>query len=455
MNQHSTSTIISGPSRIGREAVDAISAALGEPIALRARRLAAWDRYVALPRPTPRDEEWRRTDIRGLDLATVSLTGAAGEATGDVLGLLADDSRLAGSVVVGPDGATRVRLSPDLAAKGVVLADLATAVREQPSLLDTHLGSAVDGLADKFAALHAALWSTGTLLYVPRGVSIDLPIQILTWTANGVASFPRTLVVAEPGSDVALVDVQASSQAGDSVGEPRTPFANGAVEIVAREGASVRYASVQLWADDLWSFGSHHALVERDATVETLHVALGGRLSKASVKASLRAPGATAKMLGVVLGDGRRVFDHHTCQDHLAPSTTSELSYKAVLKDRARSVFAGLIRAGREAQKTDAVQTSRNLLLNANARADAIPMLEIEANDLRCTHAATVSPVDEDQLFFLRSRGLSRHEAQQMIVEGFVEPMLAQLPIESLRDTLRGRVAATVAANVAANVAAS
>jgi Fe-S cluster assembly protein SufD len=193
--------------------------------------------------------------------------------------------------------------------------------------------------------------------------------------------------------------------------------------------------------------GSNRTCWQRDATVETLHIALGGKLSRATVRTSLAASGASAKMLGLVVGSDRQLFDHHTQQNHFAPHTTSDLLYKSALKDQSRSVFAGLIRAGREAQKTDAVQTSRNLLLNAKARADAIPMLEIEANDLRCTHAATVAPVDEEQLFFLRSRGLSRTEAQQMIVEGFVEPVIAELPAAGLREALSAFVAAKVAAD--------
>jgi Fe-S cluster assembly protein SufD len=257
-----------------------------------------------------------------------------------------------------------------------------------------------------------------------------------------LAICPRTVIVAETGADVTYIDDYAS----EGLAHPDTGqgFSSSVVEIVARPGARVRYVSLQEWDSSVWSFSTHRAMVDADATVNSLVVAFGGRLSKARVQTHLRGRGASAEMLGVLFGTDRQHFDHHTAQQHIAPNTTSELLYKAVLKDQARSVFSGIIKAHKNAQKTDAVQTNRNLLLSPKSRADSIPNLEIEANDLRCTHAAAVAPVDEEQLFYLQARGLQRPDAVRLIVEGFFEPLLERIPLPGIRERLRASVEARI-----------
>ncbi len=405
--------------------------------------------------PTNRDEEWRRTDIRPLRLDEISPiaedappVAEPGQLPADLRESLADEGGRAGLLVQRNATSVYRELDPALAARGVVLMDLERAARELPDLFERHfMTEAVRPDDEKFAALHAAFWTGGALLYVPRGVKVDLPIHSVFWRdASGTAMFPHTLIVAEPDSEVTYVDQYASSvpPAEGADGAASQGFASGVVEILARPGARVRYVSLQEWGGDVWSFTSQRAVAGRDATVDSLVVAFGGRLSKSRVQTALVGPGASAKMLGLLFGADRQHFDFHTLQDHVAPHTTSDLLYKGALKDSARSVFSGLIKARKAAQKTDAVQTNRNLLLSNRSRADSIPNLEIEANDLRCTHAAVVAPVDEEQVFYLQARGLSRSAAIQMIVEGFFEPLLAQIPLPSIRERIRATVARKV-----------
>ena len=428
------------------QAVEALSRRRAEPSAVRQLRLAAWEIYEKIPMPTTRDEEWRRTDIRPLRLDEVVPVDQEANAVtsidrlpGALRALVADEGRRAGLVVQCRSSVVYRELDPDVAAKGVLLLDLEGAARQHPELFEQHfMTRAVRPGDDKFAALHAAFWSGGTLLYVPRGVRVDLPIQSIFWSDSPRAAvFAHSLVVAEPESEVTYVDHYVSAN-GD---EAAQGFASGAVEILAKPGARVRYANIQEWGSNVWSFNSLGSVVDRDATVDTLVAAFGGRLSKARVQSALQGPGASAKMLGLLFGAGHQHFDHHTLQDHIAPRTTSDLLYKSALRDSARSVFSGLIRARRAAQKTDAVQTNRSLLLSNRSRADSIPSLEIEANDLRCTHAAAIAPVDEEQVFYLQSRGLTRSEATRAIVEGFFEPLLEQIPLPGVRERVRETVA--------------
>jgi Fe-S cluster assembly protein SufD len=395
--------------------------------------------------PTPRDEEWRRTDIRPLRLDLVQPFGPQYPVAPALDGLPAElqaavaagDARSGLFVQRGPSPALR-ELDSDLARQGVLLMDLDQLARERPDYFERYFMTEAVRPDEKFAALHGAFTTGGAFLYVPRGVKVDLPVQALYWADSpDHAIFPHTLIVAEPGSEVNVVEQHASAPTSASDGQG---FASAVVEIIARQGAKVRYSCLQEWGPSVWSFTTLRALVERDATVETLVGGFGGKLSKNRVDTLLVGPGASGKMLGILFGAERQHFDYHTLQDHAAPNTTSDLLYKCALKDHARSVFSGMIRAHKQAQKTDAVQTNRNLLLSEHCRADSIPNLEILANDLRCTHAAAVAPVDEEQIFYLMSRAIPRPDAVRLIVEGFFEPLLEQIPLPGLRERIRATV---------------
>jgi Fe-S cluster assembly protein SufD len=431
------------------DAVVELSRLKGEPEWLRQRRLESWELYQRIPMPTLKDEEWRRTDIRRLridefvpfspDGHTVSSPHRVAEGLSEMIAECDDYGGILGHQ---DNGAVFRELSADLASQGVIFTDLDSAVREYPELVERYfMTEAVKPDFNKFSALHGALFGAGTVLYVPEGVQATVPLWACHWTdGEGLGIFPHTLVIADRYSDVVFIE------------EHRTPallersFRNSVVELVVKDGARLKYVSIQETSQrrGTWNFVVNRAVVGRDATVTSVIVALGGGFNKANIESAMVQPGARSEMYGLLFGNEKQFFDHHTLQDHLAPNTTSDLLYKDALADGARSVYSGLIRAHGTAQRTDAVQTNRNLLLSDGCRADSIPNLEIETNDLRCTHASTVSPVDEDQIFYLVSRGLDRRTATQLILEGFFEPVLDVAPLGSLHDRLLRTIAGKI-----------
>ncbi len=419
---------------LNRTLVEDLSAAAGEPAWLRDRRLAAWEAFVRLPLPSPDDEAWRRTDISALDLDAFgvlshSLQKSAPPAP--LLELAGDPAGASGLRLVHNGAQVRARVAPELAQAGLIFTSLSEAVRTHPDLVREYLGTVVRDDENKFRAFHAALWSGGTFLYVPNGLEVDLQLVTATWLdRSGVAFLPHTLVVAEERSRVTLVEVF-----GSAAGEGRA-LVNHAVELIPKAGAQIRYVNLQDWARNLWEFGIVRTAPQRDATVNTLMVAFGAALVKTNVESRLLGQGSTSEMLGVAFGDGTQHYDYHTLQEHAAPHTTSDLLYKGVMKDKARFVFAGLIRAEYGAQKTNAFQLNRNLLLNEGARADSMPKLEIMANDLRCTHGASTSRLNEDQIFYLMSRALPRPVAIRMMVDGFLAEIFDRIPLEMVRARL-------------------
>jgi Fe-S cluster assembly protein SufD len=419
---------------LSRALVEELSAASGEPAWLRARRLAAWEAFVRLPLPSADDEEWRRTDISALDLdvfGVLPFSMQQSQPPASLLALLGDVDHAGGLRLVVNGAQVRARLADELAQRGLIFTSLSEAVRSHPDVVRQYLGTVVRDDENKFRALHGALWSGGTFLYVPKGLEVDVQLVTGTWLdRDGAAFLPHTLVVAEERSRVTLVEVFASAQ-----GSARA-LVNHAVELVPKAGAQIRYVNLQDWGRNLWEFGIVRMVLERDATVNSLMVAFGAGLVKTNVESRLVGQGSTSEMLGIAFGDGTQHFDFHTLQEHAAPSTTSDLLYKGVLKDKARSVFSGLIRADYGAQKTNAFQLNRNLILSEGARADSMPKLEIMANDLRCTHGASTSRLNEDQIFYLMSRALPRAVAVRMMVDGFLSEIFDRIPLEMVRRRL-------------------
>jgi Fe-S cluster assembly protein SufD len=402
-------------------------------------RFAALDTFESLPMPTLKDEEWRRTDIRGLRLGDVvpfaipvSPVASVDALAPELRAAVELGDQTGGLLVQQDSGNVFASLAEKFAQRGVLFCDLHTAVREHGDLVQRYFAQAVPSSYNKFTALHTAFWSGGVFLYVPRGVEVDVPLQAVTHLGTSeLSNFSHTLIVTEADSDVTLID----QWFGPSL--DGQALSSNVQEVFVGQNARVRYVTLQEWGRHVWNFSVNRAITGRDATMNSLVVAFGGRFHKANVETALQGPGSSVEMLGLLAGDERQFFDHHTLQDHVAPHTTSDLLYKGALSHHARSVFSGMIHARKAAQKTDAIQTNRNLLLSDNARADSIPNLEIEANDLRCTHAATVAPVDDEQMFYLRSRGLSEADAKRMIVEGFFEPVLERIPLEGIVERLR------------------
>ncbi len=421
-SEHATSAIDGAAVEgLGREAPDW----------LRERREHAWSVYEDTPLPTTRSEEWRYTDLsRLIDLGSLRLL-TTGDTNPDAPrpGLLEEamvEDRAASGHSVLVDGLTvQVDLEADLTAQGVVLTSLRSAVESHPDLLEEHL--AVEALPPeegKFQALNAALWTDGVLLYVPKSVRLELPVRATRWLSHsGSAVCTRTLVIAEAGSQVSYVEELLS----DDMNE-RT-LASAGVEIIAKDGAQVQYVSIQRTGRGVFCQSAQRTLAHRDSTLDTLNVSLGGSVSRVDLNARLLGPGANSDMLGLYFGDEDQHFDHNTSQDHVAPNAGSDLLYKGALDGSSHAVFRGVIRVHPGAQGTDAYQTNRNLLLSEEARANSLPNLEIEADDVKCSHGATVGQLDAEALFYLLSRGISRYQAERLVVIGFLGDVLSRLPL--------------------------
>ncbi|MDQ4005554.1 MAG: Fe-S cluster assembly protein SufD, partial [Actinomycetota bacterium] len=318
-------------------------------------------------------------------------------------------------------------LDPAIAEQGVRFESIDAAMAEHPGLVEGRLHTLVEAHRTKLTALHAAYRTGGTFLLVPKGVQVELPIQSLTYLdAAGAAVFPHTLLVVEEGASVTFIDRYASP-------DLESALSVAAVEIFAGPNAHVRYVSLQDWGRGVTHLSVQRARLARDARVYSLAVSFGADLSRTEVESILAEPGAHSEMLGAYFTDGTQHVDHRSLQDHVAPHCTSDLLYKGALRDASRVVYSGLIRIHPGARGSDAYQTNRNVVLSDEAKADSIPNLEIENNDVRCSHAASVGPVDENEVFYLQSRGIPRDEAERLIVGGFFQEVLDRVPLEEVR----------------------
>ncbi len=448
-----------------KSAIETISELKQEPEWLRARRLEAWHLYEETPMPAANDELWRRTPLGNLKFDSI-VPFAPAEEQADVLSALPEKYRLAmqdqnsgGLLVQYNSRGAHARLADELKQRGVIFCDLDCAIREHPELVREHLmtravtftenryasakpstsssgkhegggyGNTVGDL--KFTTLHGAFFSGGTFLYVPKNVVIDLPLQTLTYFDRPeLAIFAHSLIVLEEGAAVKLIENYSSTAAEEQ------RFSSGAVELILKPGASLQYFHLQDFAPNVWHFTSQTALLERDSSLTWLVGTLGSDVTKAFLDCKMLGTGTNAALLGFFFGDGKQRFDQHTFQNHIVGHSTSDLLYKGALKDNAYSAFRGLIRVNPDAQRSDAYQANRNVLLSQHSHADSIPELEIEANDVRCTHGATVGPIDPDQLFYLMARGIPRLEAERLIVEGFFDPLMQKIPLDAIRDEL-------------------
>jgi Fe-S cluster assembly protein SufD len=426
-----------------RRAAEELALRRGEPDWVRELRLSAWDTYEQIPMPKRTDEEWRRTDIRRIPIDDVEpfteLKGQLGtqdELPADVKALIPSDVESSGVNVQVDSSVVLSNVQDSVTSRGVIFTDLTTAVEQHPDLVKKYLFGAVPVDDNKFAALNAAFWSGGTFLYVPEGVQVEVPFRsIIRNQTPGVSVFSRTVIVAEEDASVVLVDHWNSAE-----GEELSLSCN-VVEVHAAEAAQVRYIQLQDWGRNMWSFNTQKANCGQDAQVNFLNVALGGKFSRSNISGILNGAGSLAEMLGIYFADENQHIDHLTRQEHVSPYATSDLLIKGALKDRSRTVYSGLIKVHPHAQRTDAYQSNRNLVLSRNARADTIPNLEIGANDVRCTHGATVSQVEEEYIFYLMSRGINRTEAVKLIVDGFFDEVIERVPVEEVQEFVREAIA--------------
>jgi Fe-S cluster assembly protein SufD len=400
------------------------------------RRRRAAERLAEVTWPTASEEIWRYSRIGDFDLeayrpmtaAEIGPVGVENAPGGGVLAAEAGDR--SGLIVVRDGRVVHHEVDEDLASKGVVVCGLATCEGED---VGRWLGKCSDASPDPFTVLHDAFLAGGAFIRVPAGVVVEKPIVVLHWSdGDGLASFPHTLVVAEDQSEVTVLDRFGSPDVAHLV--------DGVVELVVSDAAHVKYLSVQEHGPRTWSVVLQRAHVGRDASLRSSAVALGGEYARLRSESRLDGEGSESDLLAVYFGDQDQMLDFRTLQDHVAPRTRSDLLFKGAVEDRARSVYSGLIRLRHDAQKANAYQTNRNLVLSEGAGAESIPNLEIEANDVRCSHASTVGPIDDDQLYYLESRGIRPADAERLIVLGFFEDVFARLPIPSLAGALRRSV---------------
>ncbi len=399
---------------------------------IQAFRDRAWSLFETLPMPDPKDEAWRRTDISGLQadlfrLPEVDAYLDLAPLDESLLSPLAGEAH-AGQVILLPGGA-RTTLDEKLRARGVVFTDLRTAEQDYAELLETRLGKIVSPEEGKFAALASALAQTGVFLYVPKGVVIEQPLHSLLWGPGiGLAHISHVIVWLEEGASVTYVHEYASpTETGGQT------LHTGLVEVYVGEDASLRFVELQSWGEHVWNFTHERVRVARQGNVDWVFGAMGGHLTKNFAELDLVGEGSSGRMSGFYFTDGDQHLDYDSQQNHLAPHTTSDLLFKGALLDRSRVVWQGMIYVAPGAFKTDGYQANRNLVLSRQARADSIPGLEILADDVRCTHGATVGKIDPEQIFYLRTRGIPDVEAKRLIVEGFFDPIMQRIPFEGVR----------------------
>lgn len=437
----SLSATTAAPAGYTEDAFETFLKGRDEPGWLVDRRRQAYARLQAFAWPTSRDEEWRRTDIRAFKPAefgppAVAEPSAAAKAAFDPLWDALSSHYATGVAHV--DGAV-VRRPDPAKLGGAIFVDLATAAKDHPEILKDHLlTDVVKASDDVMAALHAAFWAGGSLLYVPKGVKVELPLfSIAGLSAEGRVDFGHTLVVLEEDAEAALVRETASAGRGATPG-----LHVGALEVVQKDRSRLRLVNIQNWDLNTWHFTRERAVIGADASLQWTVGALGSRLSKVNQEVALAGKGAAAQVNGVMFTTGKQHLAYFTRQDHQAPHTTSDLLYKGGLKDSSRVVWKGMIRVEKDAQRTDAYQKNDDLILSDSARADSIPGLEIEANDVRCTHGATAGRVDEEMIFLCQARGIPRDTAVRLIVEGFFANVYDRITLDPVRETLSSAVAA-------------
>jgi Fe-S cluster assembly protein SufD len=381
-------------------------------------RAGALERYRTLTLPTTSEESWRFTDLRGFDPDAFVQNGhvkGSDPGTGPKESMLEIDAAGIAEVTEG----------------GVEIVQAPEGVTFEPLGEHERLGELV-GAEDKLTAHNAAVWEHGLLVRVPAGIELEKPLYVRIGSSrDGGATFWRLLVLAEEGSRFSLIE-EAASQSADLSG-----YTNAAVELFVEAGAKLEYVSIQNLSHQTWHFATHRARVERDAELDWVAGGFGSHKGKVRIENDLAGPGATSRVTGAYFADGSQHLDYDTLQRHLAPNTTSDFAFKGVLMDSATSVWRGMIRVAKDAQKTNAYQENRNLLLSPKAHADSIPGLEILANDVRCTHGATVSQVNRDELFYCMARGLSRAEAELLIVRGFYQEIFDRIELAPVREALQ------------------
>ena len=420
------------PQGLSRERIEQVARQRGEPEWHIQRRLEAWERFSSLPLPSPKQEDWRYTDITTLHLEDYAAVGWGGAPAGSPPTQLPPflTERPTIRVYHRAGFGFEAHIPDELQAQGVQVRDLYEVLLTNPEQMEADLGRLAPVPGDKLTLLHAAAWDSGLYVYLPPNVQVDGVIEIIHWFETPGLHCPHTMIVCETGSAANIVQSFFSPE-GAAV------FVLGAVEVFNKPNSDLRHAIVQRMGRESLFISSADYEQRRDSRVLSLNVGLGARLGRTVLQHLMTEPGAEARPLGLFFGDGAQHLDFRTLQDHRVGNTMSDLLYKGALYDEAVSVFSGMIRVHPKAQHTDAYQANRNLLLSDAAQAYSIPNLEIGANEVRCTHGATIGPIQPDEVFYLRSRGIDPAAAEALIVMGFFEVVLREIKPSDLRLSLQ------------------
>ena len=401
----------------------------------RDQQRAAWKQFESLPKPTRKDQTWRFANVDLLDLTPFKFGGTLSDHDrAEILDQSRGLDEVAGRLIfAGDELVHRDVISDQLRQRGVIFQPLERAMVEHTDLFRKHFMSQPATLGSaKFAALHQALVSSGTFLYVPRGVEIELPIEIFHWLdGENAAVFPHLLLVTDELAKVTVIEHFRSAH------RQSPGFACGVNDLIAGPGAKVTYVCAQDWGENVLALQINFTKVEHEASVKSLNLHLGSRYSRFESLSRLTGEGARSDLLAVSIADGIQEFDARTLQDHACPHTTSDLLYKNALNDRARNIFGGLIRVEPHAHFTDAYQKVRNLLLSDDAEANSMPGLEILADNVKCSHGATSGQIDADEMFYLQARGIPPAIARQLLVSGFLNEVIERIEDRVLADHLR------------------
>jgi len=391
---------------------------------------AAWEQFESLPKPTRKDQAWRFANVGLLDLTPFKISGPLSEDDRkNVLKYSRGLDQYAARMIFANDQLIeRDVVSEDLKKRGVIFQPLERAMVEHADLFQKYFMSTEAKLGSaKFAALHKALVSSGTFLFLPRGVEIEQPIEIFHWLRHDNTSiFPHLLLVTDELAKVTVIEHFRSCN------RTAPGFACGVNDLIAGPGAKVTYVCDQDWGENVVALQMNSTVVDHDASAMSLNLHVGAKYSRFESLSRLIGEGGRSDLLAVAVAKHRQEFDARTLQDHVAPHTASDLLYKNALDDRARTIFGGLIRVEPHAHFTDAYQKVRNLLLSDDSEANSMPGLEILADNVRCTHGATSGQIDKDELFYLRTRGIPTKVAQRLLVTGFLDEVIQRLDHQAI-----------------------
>jgi Fe-S cluster assembly protein SufD len=386
-----------------------------------------WDAFQSKSLPQTNEEAWRRTNLKQLARSSFSLPNGTKNSAG--ADFLFEIAKTGGKVVIS-DKDVQLELDTDIESKGVIFTDLKTALKEHSAEVEKALRKIDNGTKDLFSSMTTAFSDNGIFLYVPKGVDVNIPLQSkLQFSGSGTANFSHLIIWMEENSSATLIHEYTSKEEDSSLH-------SGIVEIHVGQSAKLDLIELQAFGKKIWNFTYENANIEKDGKLNWIYGSFGSQLTKSFITVDLAGQGAEGKMAGLYFSDGEQHFDHDTQQNHLAPDTYSDMLFKGALKDNSRSVWQGMIYVAPEAQRIDGYQSNPNLILDDNARADSIPGLEILADDVRCSHGATIGQIDENEVFYLKSRGIPEEDAEKLLVAGFFNPVIDNIQEEKVKEKL-------------------